>query len=66
LLGESVEEAHLVSTLSGWFLHKLGRFPRVGDELALDRWTLRVESVDGAKVSQIRLEKVVEQTPVAA
>ena len=66
LVGEPIEDANLVSTLSGWFVHRLGRFPLIGDELILQHGILRVEAIVGTKVARIRLEKSVERASAAA
>jgi CBS domain containing-hemolysin-like protein len=58
LIGEPIEDSHHVSTLGGWVIQKLGRFPNAGDEIYISDWILRVETVVGTKVAQMRLEKV--------
>ncbi len=45
------------STVSGLMTQRLGRFPRVGDTLALDGWELRVEELAGARAARIKLER---------
>ena len=60
LVDEPVIDAHQVSTLSGWVIQRLGRFPGVGDEVKLSAWTLRVEAVAGTRVAQVKLERRLE------
>jgi len=55
LVGEPVR-AEGVSTLSGWVTMKLGGFPREGNRLELARHVLRVEEMDGMRVTRLRLE----------
>jgi CBS domain containing-hemolysin-like protein len=50
---ESSHEA--VDTLGGLVMLELGRVPAVGDELAIGRWRLRVEVLDGRRVATVRL-----------
>lgn len=40
-------------TIGGLVLGMLGRAPEVGDEVQVDRHTLRVENVDGPRVAQV-------------
>ena len=50
------EEDHdLVETLGGLVMTHLGRIPTVGDEITLDGRVLRVEEMDGMRVSRLRL-----------
>jgi CBS domain containing-hemolysin-like protein len=60
LVDEPLVDAHRVSTLSGWVIQRLGRFPGVGDEVKLSAWTLRVEAVTGTRVAQVKLERRLE------
>jgi len=61
LTGESVQASHQVSTLSGWVLQRLARFPQVGDEVRLPGWALRVLSVAGTRATKMKLERLVER-----
>ena len=56
LVGEDFESEG-ISTASGFITDRLGRFPRVGDNLRLGEYTLSVEELDGMKVSRMRLER---------
>jgi len=47
-----------VSTVSGYVTHELGGFPKQGDTLKLVQWELRVEAVDGIKVSRLKLKRL--------
>jgi CBS domain containing-hemolysin-like protein len=42
-------------TLGGYVFGALGRRPEPGDEIVIDRHTLRVEALDGLRVSRVRL-----------
>jgi CBS domain containing-hemolysin-like protein len=43
------------TTLGGYMLGRLGRRPKVGDTIELGGKTLRVEAVDGLRVSRVRI-----------
>ena len=64
------EEDHdAVETLGGLVMTRLGRIPTVGDELTLDGRALRVEEMDGMRVSRVRLlpvEPPEEEQPARA
>lgn len=56
-----------ISTTSGWITHRLGGFPKVGDDLRVDRYKLRVEELDGLRVSRLRVERLAaEETGAGA
>ncbi len=56
-----------ISTTSGWITHRLGGFPKVGDDLKVDRYKLRVEELDGLRVSRLRVERLAaEETGAGA
>jgi magnesium and cobalt exporter, CNNM family len=42
-------------TLGGLITAELGRLPEVGDQVTIDGWTFRVESLDGFRVETVRL-----------
>ena len=44
-----------VGTVGGLVMAALGRIPQVGDEVAVDGRTLRVEALDGRRIAAIRL-----------
>ena len=50
-----VEEG--ITTVSGWVTHRLGGFPRKGEAVPLGHYELRVEEIDGMRVSKLRLSK---------
>ncbi len=43
------------TTLGGYMLGRLGRRPKVGDEVAVGGRMLRVEAIDGLRVSRVRI-----------
>jgi CBS domain containing-hemolysin-like protein len=49
------EDHEAAETVGGLVMARLGRIPEVGDEVAIDGWTLRVEELDGRRVASIRL-----------
>ena len=56
LVGEPLE-AEDVTTTSGWLTHKLGAFPKLGEEVRLTLFAVRVEQVDGPRVTRVRVVK---------
>jgi magnesium and cobalt exporter, CNNM family len=43
------------TTIGGYMLGRLGRRPKVGDTVEAGSRTLRVEAVDGLRVSRVRI-----------
>lgn len=56
LVGEKLAEEEITTT-SGFVTHRLGGFPKEGDVVRLEAFTLRVEAMDGMRVAQLRLER---------
>lgn len=56
LTGELIEEPG-VTTTSGLVTQRLGGFPREGDVLVVGTFELRVDALDGPRVSRMRLVK---------
>jgi CBS domain containing-hemolysin-like protein len=56
LVGEDLAEEEL-TTASGFVTHRLGGFPKEGDVVRLEAFTLRVEAMDGMRVARLRLER---------
>jgi len=54
IVGERIEAEDL-TTASGYLTQQLGGFPKVGDTLMVGEWRLRVEAVDGIRVSRLRV-----------
>lgn len=54
LVGEPVE-AEDQTTVNGLIMQKFERFPKVGDEVQLGRWLLRVEVIEGRRVSRLKI-----------
>jgi len=46
-----------ITTTSGWVTHRLGGFAKVGDRLTLKQYDLRVEGMDGLRVSRLTLTR---------
>ncbi len=65
LVEQPLHEEGIV-TVSGLVTHRLGGFPKVGDMLALGNCELRVETVSGMRVAQLKLTKRVEPPPDGA
>jgi CBS domain containing-hemolysin-like protein len=55
LIAQPIQDSHRVSTLNGWVVQQLGRFPSLGDKVTLSGWSLQVEAIAGTKVSRMRL-----------
>ncbi len=62
LVGEELAEEEITTT-SGFVTHRLGGFPKPGDEVSLNAFTLRVEAMDGMRVARLRLERRTEEAP---
>jgi len=45
------------ATASGWITRRLGGFPKAGDALTLGAYELRVEEVDGPRVSRFKITR---------
>ncbi len=54
IVGERINAEDL-TTVSGYVTQQLGGFPKVGDTLTVGEWRLRVEAMDGIRVSRLRL-----------
>ncbi|WP_025155488.1 hemolysin family protein [Leifsonia aquatica] len=52
--GVTVPEDGPYETVAGFVMNELGRLPKVGDEVAIEGGTLRVERLDGRRVDRIR------------
>jgi CBS domain containing-hemolysin-like protein len=46
-----------ITTVSGWVTHKLGGFPKIGDVVPVGGHELRVEQMDGPRVSRLALKR---------
>lgn len=57
LIRVPLEHPSHASTVSGLMMQHLGRFPQVGDVLALDGWELRVLEIAGTRVTRIQLQR---------
>jgi CBS domain containing-hemolysin-like protein len=63
-LAELVEEPlheEGITTTSGWVTHRLGGFPKTGDELQVGPFNLKVEELDGLRVARLRVTRQVVQ-----
>jgi len=61
IVGERIEAEDL-TTVSGYVTQQLGGFPRIGDTLMIGEWRLRVEAMDGIRVSRLRLLRMPKPT----
>jgi CBS domain containing-hemolysin-like protein len=59
LVGEKLAEEEITTT-SGFVTRRLGGFPKEGDIVRLEAFTLRVEAMDGMRVARLRLERRTE------
>jgi len=51
-----------VATVSGLVTLRCGGFPKVGDSVRMGPWELKVQSMDGLRVSRLALTKLPEDT----
>lgn len=51
-----------ITTVSGWVTHRVGGFPKVGDSFSIGAYELRVEEMDGARVSKLKLTRLTEDS----
>lgn len=58
-IGATLPESPYYETVGGFVMAAVGRVPQVGDEVALDGWTLRVVAMDGRRVDRVRLAPVI-------
>jgi CBS domain containing-hemolysin-like protein len=68
-IGVTVPDDGDYETIAGYVTDRLDRMPEVGDTVPIDVGTLRVERMDGARVSRIRLtptETAADLDPVTA
>ncbi|MGA2786107.1 MAG: hemolysin family protein [Verrucomicrobiota bacterium] len=56
IIGDTQHE-ETVATASGWMTQKLGGFPKTGDALTIGACELRVEEMDGPRVSRLKITK---------
>jgi len=56
LVGVTLQEEGL-TTLSGWVTHKLGGFPKPGDQLSAGNFHLKVEEMEGMLVAKLRITR---------
>jgi CBS domain containing-hemolysin-like protein len=56
LVGEPLEQ-ETVTTVSGWFTLRVGSFPKPGDTVNLASYQLRVEELEGNRVSRLSLTR---------
>ncbi len=52
--GVTVPDDGPYETVAGFVMNELGRLPKVGDEVAIDGGTLRVERLEGRRVDRMR------------
>ncbi len=57
IVGEDLHEEGITTT-SGWITHRLGGFAKVGDEVRIGEYSLRVESMDEHTVARLKLTQV--------
>ena len=48
-------------TVSGWMVERLGRLPRPGDQVEVDRWLLTVLSLEGRRAGEVEVRAL--ETP---
>ncbi len=60
LVGESLQTGGIM-TVNGLVTQKLGGFPKMGDTVKLREYELRVQEMDGMRVAQLKVSRVVEE-----
>jgi len=60
LVGESLQ-ADGITTVNGLVTQKLGGFPKMGDTVKLGDYELRVQEMDGMRVAQLKVSRLVEE-----
>jgi len=46
-----------ITTVTGWVTHRLGGFPRKGDQLSIGPFELHVEAIAGPRIAKLRIVK---------
>jgi len=59
LVGTSLQQEG-ITTVSGWVTHRLGGFPKTGDQLTAGPFALRVEAMDGMRVARLKVTRPTE------
>ncbi|PWJ24452.1 CBS domain containing-hemolysin-like protein [Branchiibius hedensis] len=54
-IGAPIPEGPNYETVGGFVMASVGRVPRVGDEVAVDGWTVRVLSMDHRRVDRVQV-----------
>jgi CBS domain containing-hemolysin-like protein len=62
LVGMTLQEEDL-TTLSGWVTHKLGGFPKPGDQLTAGNFHLQVEDMEGMLVARLKITRQEQENP---
>jgi len=62
LVGVALQEEG-ITTLSGWVTHRLGGFPKPGDQLTAGSFHLEVEEMEGMLVAKLKITRQ-EQAPI--
>lgn len=55
-----------ITTASGWLTHRLGGFPHRGDIVPVGNYEIKVEEIDGMRVSKLKLIKANKSSPHGA
>jgi CBS domain containing-hemolysin-like protein len=63
-LHAEIPDGAAYETLGGFVMARLGRLPRVGDEVAVAGGVLRVERMDGRRVDRLRFVPARDEEPV--
>lgn len=51
------EKTNTINTVGGYIMHRLGRIPKTGDVLQVDKYTFEVVDMDGNRVDKIIVSK---------
>ncbi|MCS1409395.1 MAG: Magnesium and cobalt efflux protein CorC [Verrucomicrobia subdivision 3 bacterium] len=47
-----------INTTSGWLTVQIGEFPKIGDQIDIDGFKIRITKLDGIKVDKLILQKI--------
>jgi CBS domain containing-hemolysin-like protein len=59
LVGQHLDQGG-INTVSGYVTQRLGKFPKPGEALTIGGFELRVEAVQGIRVSKLRLTRQID------
>ncbi len=52
-----IPESNIYDTFSGFFLEQIGRIPKPGESIIIDKWTITVKEMDGNRIQNFIMKK---------